>query len=87
MTPSNGKTPVGQSDGGPKPPTTAEGAYHAHNSIRAHIWQTRPPGRSDAPRRRILKRAAPHLHPNLVVHHSSTEILTQLPAGQKLLIL
>ena len=66
--PSSGRTPVGQSGDGPKPPTTAEGAHHAHNSIRAHLWHTHPAGRSDAPRRRILKRAAPNLHPHLVVH-------------------
>ena len=57
MTQSSGRTPVGQSNDGPKPPSTAEGAHHAHNSIRAPLANTRPPGRSDAPRRRILKRA------------------------------
>ena len=39
---------MGQSDDGPKPPTSAEGAHHAHNSIPnnsdtlAHLAETTP---------------------------------------------
>ena len=44
MTLSNGRTPVGQNDDGPKPPTIAEGAHRAHNSILVHLWHTRQPG-------------------------------------------
>ena len=68
MTSSNGRTPVGQSDDGPKPP--AEGAHHAHNSIPhksgtpTHLGETTPHGVA-------LKCAAPNLPSHLVAHKTA----------------